>query len=104
MLASTGYVLAAGGLAAANEALFSPLLTGQAPWKSLNWKIVPATGVLALVLAGFEKLAPKFGAGLGALVLLSVLVIRTGNAPSPLENLSSLLGYSNKTLKKGTLL
>jgi hypothetical protein len=98
MLASTGYVLAAGTIAAANEALFTPLTTGQAPWKSLNWKIVPATAVMALVLGGMEKLAPKFGAGLGALVLLSVLVIQTGNAPSPLSNLSQLLGYTKKAL------
>jgi hypothetical protein len=96
MMASTGYVLAAGAISAANEALFTPLITGQAPWKSLNWKIIPATGVMALVLAGVEKLAPKFGAGLGALVLLSVLVIQTGNAPSPLSNIATILGYTKK--------
>jgi hypothetical protein len=96
MMASTGYVLAAGAISVANEALFTPLITGQAPWKSLNWKIIPATGVMALVLAGAEKLAPKFGAGLGALVLLSVLIIQTGNAPSPLANIATILGYTKK--------
>jgi hypothetical protein len=86
MAKSTGFVLAAGGIAAVNEAFFT-----QPP--DFNWRIVPATAVLALVLAGFETVAPEFGAGLGMLVLLGVLVIPVGSGPSPLQNITKKLGY-----------
>ena len=52
---STGYVLAAGGLALANEAIFVPLETGKTPLQTINWRIIPATAILALVLAGVEQ-------------------------------------------------
>jgi hypothetical protein len=89
---STGYVLAAGGIVLANEAIFVPLDTGVTPLQSINWRILPATAILALMLAGVESLNEGFGAGLGMLVLLSVLVIPMGNAPSPLENLAKIAG------------
>lgn len=92
MLASTGFVLAAGGIVAANEALFAPLADGQKPWTGLNWRIVPATAILALLVGGFEKLNPAFGKGLGMLVLLSVMVIQVGKAPPPLQNVAKVIG------------
>jgi hypothetical protein len=92
MLASTGYVLAAGGIVAANEALFAPLATGKAPWTGLNWRIIPATAILALLIGGFEKLNAPFGKGLGMLVLLSVLVIPVGNGPTPIQNVAKVIG------------
>jgi hypothetical protein len=90
---STGYVLAAGGIVLANEALSAKDLS------AFNWRIVPATVVMAAVLGGVESMAPAFGAGLGMLVLLSVLVIPYGNAPTPLESLSQIMGYSKKQVK-----
>ena len=81
---STGFVVAAGGLAAANELLFSPA-NQAAPF---NWRIIPATAVLALLLGGIEELAPDFAVGLSGLVLLSVLVLPTGQAGSLLENVT----------------
>jgi hypothetical protein len=92
MLESTGYVLAAGGLVAANEAIFAPMVDHTKPWTSLNWRLVPATAILALVLGGIEKVNKPFGKGLGMLVLLSVLVIPVGKAPTPLENISKAIG------------
>jgi hypothetical protein len=93
---STGYVLAAGGLVLANEAIFVPLETGQTPLQAINWRVVPATAIMALMLAGVESLNEGFGAGLGMLVLLSVLVIPMGNAGSPLENLAKIAGGKKK--------
>lgn len=89
---STGYVLAAGGIVLANEAIFVPLQTGKTPLQSINWRVIPATAILALALAGVESLNEGFGAGLGLLVLLSVLVIPMGNGPSPLENIAKSVG------------
>ena len=89
---STGYVLAAGGIVLANEAIFVPLQTGKTPLQSINWRVIPATAILALALAGVESLNEGFGAGLGLLVLLSVLVIPMGKGPSPLENIAKSVG------------
>lgn len=87
MSASTGWILAAGALEAANEALFAPIIFNQPPWKSFNWRIVPATAVMAVAVGLVEKIAPKFGAGLGMLVFLSVILVPYGMAPTPFENL-----------------
>lgn len=95
MLSSTGFVLAAGAIEVANEAIFAPLAKDakdSTPWKNLNWRIIPATAVLALLIGGAEKLNAPFGKGLGMLVLLSVLVIPYGNAPSPLSNVAKVIG------------
>lgn len=92
MLDSTGFVLAAGGLVAVNEAIFAPLVEHKTPWTSLNWRIIPATAVLALIIGGIEKVNGPFGKALGGLVLLSVLVVPFGNAPTPLDNIAKVIG------------
>lgn len=92
MAASTGYILAAAGIAAANEAIFAPVATGRPLWNDFNWRIVPATAVAALTLAGLEKLSEPLGKGLAILALLTVLMVPVGNAPSPIENVSKMLG------------
>lgn len=91
---STGLVLAAGGVALANEALFAPLATHTAPWKDLNWRLVPATAVLALALGGLGQIAPGFAHGLAGLTLAAVFLIPYGHAPSPLDNILHVLGYA----------
>lgn len=95
---STGYIIAAAGIVAVNEAVFVPVETGKKPWENFNWRIIPATVVLAAVLAGIEKLDEGFGAGLGLLVLMSVLVIPVGNAGTPLENAAKFVNQGNKVL------
>lgn len=94
MLASAGWVLAAGSLEAANEAIFVPLEGGGTIWSNFNWRIIPATAVMAGAVAVIEKAAPKFGVGLGILVFMSVLLIPYGNAGTPLENLIKVMGYT----------
>jgi hypothetical protein len=91
MAQSTGLILAAAGIAAANEAIFAPVATGQPLWKGLNWRIIPATAIAAVTLAGLEEISPPLGKGLAALALLAVLIRPVGNAPSPIENASKML-------------
>jgi hypothetical protein len=95
---TTGLILAAGSIAAANELVFAPLASGHAAktvsgvdLTSFNWRLIPATGILALTLAGLESLAPDFAVGLAGLVVLAVLVIKVGNAPTPLENIATVV-------------
>lgn len=92
MAESTGYILAAAGIAAANEAIFAPAAAGKPLWVNFNWRIVPATAVAALALAGLEQLSPPLGKGLAMLALLTVLMLPVGNAKSPTDNLSKMLG------------
>lgn len=89
----TSVVLAAGALTAANEALFAPLTGHGTPWSNLNWKLLPATAGLALALNGLGALAPGFAKGLAWLTLVGALVLPVGNAPTPIQNVNSLLGY-----------
>lgn len=94
MAESTGIVLAVGGISLANEVVFAPLASGGKITADFNWRIIPATLGLALALAGLEHIAPGFAVGLAWLSLLAVLAVPFGNAPSPLENASKVLGYS----------
>lgn len=98
MAGSTGLVLAAGGIAAANEALFAPMASGVVSAggvaANFNWRIIPATAILALVLDGLGKLSPGFATGLAGLALLSVLMVPVGKAPTPIDNISKAFGYT----------
>jgi hypothetical protein len=94
MAESTGIVLMVGGLTAANELLFAPLAGHGTPWKDFNWRIIPATGILALALAGLEKINATFAKGLAYIALITVLFTKFGNAPPPVENISTVLGYN----------
>lgn len=92
MAESTGYILAAAGIAAANEAIFAPVATHTPLWVDFNWRILPATAIAALTLAGLEQISIPLGKGLAMLALLTVLVVPMGNAPSPIDNASKMLG------------
>jgi hypothetical protein len=89
-MSAAGWVIAAGGMVAANELIFSPLEQGGSPVSNFNWRIIPATAVLALVLSGFEKMAPQFGNILGGMVFLVAVMAPMGNAPPPLTNLAAI--------------
>ena len=90
MAASTGIVLAIGGITAANELLFAPMTGSKV---SFNWKLIPAVGGLALALAGLEHLSQPFAVGLAWLGLIAVLTVPFGNAPTPLQNALKIMGY-----------
>jgi len=88
---STGIILAIGALTLTNEVVFAPL-AGQKV--SVNWRILPATAGLALALAGLERIAPEFAVGLAWLGLVTAIAIPFGNAPTPLQNATKILGYA----------
>lgn len=93
MAASTGPVLLAGTLAAANEALFSPLADGKpADWSS-TWRLVPVTAGLALALAGLEKAAPEFATGLAWLLVAGVVLFPPGHAAPLIDNIDKVLKF-----------
>lgn len=93
MAKSTGLALAAGGIALTNELVFAPIASGKGPaWNDVNWRIIPATAILAVTLMGLEKIAPQFAVGLAGLAVVSVLVVPYGKAPSPLENAAKAFG------------
>lgn len=92
MAESTGFVLAAAGIAAANEAIFAPAAQHKPLWVDFNWRIIPATAIAAIACAGLEQLSEPLGKGLAVLALLAVLMIPVGNAPSPIDNVSKFLG------------
>jgi hypothetical protein len=91
---STGVVLAVGGITAANELVFAPLANGGSPWKNFNWRIIPATAIFALAMAGVDQVSPQLGRGIAVIALVTVLVTPFGNAPAPVENVAKVLGYS----------
>lgn len=97
MASAAGLVLAAGGIAAANEAIFAPIAAHKDFTTSIKtdtnlWRLVPATAILALTLTGLEKVSEPLGKGLAGLVLLAVLILPMGNAPTPLENAAKMVG------------
>lgn len=105
MASAAGLVLAAGGIAAANEAIFAPIAQGKDFTTSIKtdtniWRLVPATAILALTLTGLEKMNSQFGKGLAGLVLLAVLIIPVGNAQPPISNVASFVSSGYKGGKK----
>lgn len=96
MAQSTGYILAAAGIAAANEAIFAPASQNKPLFVDFNWRIIPATAIAAITLAGLEKLSEPLGKGLAILALMTVLIAPVGNAKSPVENAAGLLGIDIK--------
>lgn len=90
-----GYVLAAGGIALVNEVALSPMAHGKNPSltaDTVNWRIIPATAILALVLSGVGELNEGFGDALGALVLLASLIVPFGTGDQgPLSNLATVV-------------
>lgn len=92
MAESTGWILVAAGIAGANEAIFAPVAEHKPLWVDFNWRLVPATVIAAFALAGLEKASPPLGKGLAMLAVLAVLIRPMGKAPSPLENVSKMLG------------
>lgn len=92
MASAAGLILAAAGITAANEAIFVPANTGKPLWNDFNWRLVPATAVAVLSLSALEKLSPPLAKGLAALALFAVIFVPTGNAPSPVDNLTKMIG------------
>jgi hypothetical protein len=83
MARSTGPVLAIGGVAFANKALF-------AKDKSIDWRIPIATGIAAGMFALLEKANEGLAVGLAWVALVTVLLVRIDpKTPAPLENVAN---------------
>jgi hypothetical protein len=92
MASAAGLILAAAGITVANEVIFIPANAGKPLWEDFNWRVVPATAVAVLALTALEKLSPPLAKGLAGLALLSAIMVPFGNAPSPIDNLSKMIG------------
>lgn len=92
MAESTGWILAAGGIVAANEVLFVPVEAHKPPDIGAVWRLLPVTFLLALGMAGLEKAVPEFAVGMSKLLVLGVLVFPVGKAPTPLQSAAALVG------------
>lgn len=90
---STGYIIAAGAIALANDVVLAPMASkDKIDISQANWRIVPATAILALVIGGLGSISEGFGDGLGALILLSSLILPFGQGnKGPLQNLATLV-------------
>jgi hypothetical protein len=96
MASAAGLVLVAGGIAAANEAIFVPMSQGKNFATTISsdtnlWRIVPATAILALTLTGLEKISAPLGKGLAGLTILAVLIVPIGKAPAPTTSAASAM-------------
>jgi hypothetical protein len=88
MAATTGPVLALGGITLINESVFHN--------QPFNWKIPIATGVLAGGMALVEKASPELATGLVWIALAVVLLTRVNPAvPSPTESFVAWWGTTN---------
>jgi hypothetical protein len=93
MAKSTGVILTVGAITFANEAVFAPIASGGDIRSDWNWRIVPATAVAAVLLAGLERVSERLAVGVAYISLITVLFARLGNAPAPIENVAKALGY-----------
>lgn len=92
MASAPALVLVAGGITAANEVLFAPVANpGKAP--AFNWRIIPATVLLAIAMGGLENVSDKVAQLLAWSMVLTVTLAPIGNAPAPIENINKALGF-----------
>jgi hypothetical protein len=80
-----------GVLTLGNEAVFAPLAGKGTP--DINWRLLPATAIFALLMEGLSKLNPQLALGVAVSALITALFGSFGKAGSPVANLSTALGY-----------
>lgn len=107
MASAAGIITAVGAISLVNEALNAPVLNdtskglkpginGAGFIDAINWRIIPATAVSALMFTGLSKLNDQLATGLAYMALITVLFVPIGNAPAPLVHLGNILGYNGK--------
>ena len=98
MATAAGIIVLTGALTLASDALAAPYKQGSTNVvKYVNWRVVPATALAAMLFAGLETLNPTLGKGLAGVVLLTALVHPFGSSPSIVTELSSLVGKGNSS-------
>lgn len=94
MASAAGIIATVGGITLLNEALSAPYQQGATDVIGhINWRLIPATAVGALLFAGIERVNGTMGRGLAWLALVTALFVQTGSSPSPLQRLADALGY-----------
>lgn len=91
MTPAADVALVTGLITLGNEAVFAPIVTGVR--SDLNWRLIPATCVFALLMEGLAKLNPQLALGVSVTALITALFGSFGKASSPVVNLSKALGY-----------
>lgn len=84
MAKSTGPILAAGAITWVNQTLIDEAPNKQSAVQN-TIRLGVATGLLAALMSGVEKIAPTFAPALAYTALATVLLVRMGNKPTPLE-------------------
>ena len=87
MSASTGIILAAGGISFGNKWLFEH----QSP----DFKILLATGVAALMLSGAEHVNKELAVGIAWIALITTILAPVGSTNSPVVNVLKVTGLGN---------
>jgi hypothetical protein len=83
-------ILATAAITLANEAVFAPAAGGT---PSVNWRIIPAAGIAAVLTEGLSRLSPQLATGLAVTALITTLFVPVGHAGSPVANLAKAMGY-----------
>jgi hypothetical protein len=106
MATAAGIILATGAVTLLNEGLSAPFEQGNTNvLGSINWRVIPATAIAAVIFAGIEQVNGPLGRGLAWVAFTTMLVAPVGAGPSPLVHLADIMGYggsalSGKVLKK----
>jgi hypothetical protein len=82
--------LAVGAVALLNESVFAPAAGGP---ETLNWRIIPATLIFALLVDGLADINPELALGLAVTAMATAILAPMGKAGSPVANISKALGY-----------
>jgi hypothetical protein len=85
-------ILITGTITAANEVLFAPL--AGAASELFNWRLLPATGIAALLVEGLSRINPQIALGIAVTALITALFVPMGKAGSPVQNAAKALGYT----------
>jgi hypothetical protein len=80
MAASTGVILAVGGVTMFNQVILNK--------QDMDWRVPVATGFAAMIFTGLEKVNKEMAVGIAWVALLTVLLARIdANTPAPVETL-----------------
>lgn len=100
MATAAGIIITTGAIALINEGLSAPYTPGNTNvLTSINWRVIPATAIAAFIFSGFEEVNGTAARGLAAIALLASLLIGIDGKPSPVQNISSALGYKSISVK-----
>lgn len=98
MATAAGIIVVAGVITLANEGLNAPYEQGATNvLKYINWRVIPATAVAAMLFAGLESISAPLAQGLAGVALVTTLIHPFGSGPSPLVHLAEAMGISSNS-------